>query len=282
MLGNARRLAIDFSGARDAFTKAWAYREEGTSDPMVDARIYQYEASLFIDLGQFEAAEMLLEHALKEYRLIKDTHREGRTLLKLGLAKMYASDPQSALALFAKAEPLFDLKEEPILSWCSRHNVIWCMSDLGQMTEALALLDQSRRLYRKFGRRDFWVTLRLYWLEGRIAFNFGRYEESEDILGLLVEKLEVEGTHPLELVLATIDLVHAMAVQRNRSRETILVIEKIIPVLRDLGLHAQGIAVWILLEQQISKGLADQLKWQEIQDYFRRNWYNPIPFEVPS
>ncbi len=280
VLGNARRLALDFPDARDAYTKAWAYREEGTNDPLVDARIFQYEASWFIDQGQFEAAEVLLQQALKEYRLIKDTHREGRTLLKMGVAKMY-HDQQSALALFAQAEPLFDLKEEPILAWCSRHNVIWCMNDLGQTAEALGLLDKSRPLYRKFGRRDLWVTLRLYWIEARIAFNFGRHEEAEDILRSLFDKLEAEGNHPLELVLIAVDLAHSMAVQEGRARDTILMIEKLLPILESLRLHQQGIAVWILLQQQIGKGLADKLKWEGIQDYFRRNWHNPIPYEPP-
>jgi len=130
VLGNSRRLAADFVGAREAYTRAWAHREQGTSDPLVDARILQFEASWFIDLGRFEDAEVLLSQALKEYRLVKDAHREGRTLLKMGIAKGYY-DPQSAIGLFAQAEPLFDLKEEPILAWCSRHNVLWCLNDLG-------------------------------------------------------------------------------------------------------------------------------------------------------
>jgi tetratricopeptide (TPR) repeat protein len=278
ILGNARRLAADFIGARDAYTRAWAHRESGSSDPMVDARIYQYEASWFIDQGQFEAADVLLQRALKEYRLIQDTHREGRTLLSLGVAKMY-HDPQTALALFAQAESLFDLKEEPILAWCSRHNVIWCLNDLGETREALTLLDKSRSLYRKFARRDLWVALRLYWLEGRIAFNLNKPEEAEDILRLLFEKLALEGNHPLELVLIAVDLLHAIAVQQTRTNDAVAMIEKLIPLLRRLGLHQQGIAVWILLQQQIGKGLVDALKWLEIQDYFRRNWRNEIPYE---
>jgi tetratricopeptide (TPR) repeat protein len=276
-LGNARRLARDFAGARDAYTKAWAYREEGTADPLVDARILQQEAAWFIDLGELEAAEVLLQNALKEYRLIKDTHREGRTLLKLGAVRMHA-DPQSALALFAQAEPLFDLKEEARLAWCSRHHVIWCMNDLGQTAEALALLDKSRALYLKFGRRDGWVTLRLHWLEGRLALNLGHHQDAEDILRRLFLRLEVERRQTATAALVAADLVHAIAVQDDRTRDAILMVERTLPALRNRGLHPEGIALWLSLKVEIAEGRSGEINWREIQDYFRRTWYKPAAF----
>jgi tetratricopeptide (TPR) repeat protein len=277
VLGNARRLARDFAGARDAYTKAWAYREEGTADPLVDARIMQQEAAWFVDLGEFEAAEVLLQNALKEYRLIKDTHREGRTLLKLAALRMHA-DPQSALALFAQAEPLFDLKEEPRLAWCLRHNVIWCMADLGQTEEALALLEQCRSLYQKFGRRDWWVTLRLHWLEGRLALSLGHSEDAEDILRRLFLMLEVESQHIMAPALVAVDLVRAIAVQTDRTRDAILMIDRTLPTLRNRGLHREGISLWLSLKEEIAEGRAGEIKWREIQEYFRRTWYKPAPF----
>lgn len=274
-LGNARRLALDFPGARDAFTKAWAYREEGTADPLVDAGIMQQEAAWFTDLGEFPAAEVLLQNALKEYRRVKDTHREGRTLLKIGAVKMH-SDPQSALALFAYAEPLLDLKEEPLLAWHLRHQVIWCMNDLGQAAEPLGLLEKSRTLYRKFGRRDREVTLRLHWLEGRIALNLGHHREAEDILGRLIGVLEAGSRHPMEVALVAVDLVRAIAAQEDRTRDAILMVERLVPSLRRL--HREAIALWLSLKVEIAEGRAEEIKWREIQDYFRRTWHRPAPF----
>ena len=274
-LGNARRQAFDFVGARDAFTKAWAYREEGTADPLVDAGIMQQEASWFVDLGEFEAAEVLLQDALKEYRRVKDTHREGRTLLKLGAVKML-SDPQSALALFAQAEPLVDLKEEPLLLWHLRHEVIWCMNNLGRAAEALALLEKSRALYHKFGRRDREVTLRLHWLEGRIALNLGHHREAEDILRRLMGLLEAASTLPMEVALVAVDLVRSIAVQEDRTRDAILMVGRSVPSLRRL--HREAIALWLSLKVEIAEGRAEGIKWQEIQDYFRRTLHRPARF----
>jgi tetratricopeptide (TPR) repeat protein len=274
-LGNARRLAQDFPGARDAFTKAWAYREEGTADPLVDAGIMQQEASWFVDLGEFEAAEVLLQNALKEYRRVKDTHREGRTLLKIGAVKMHA-DPQSALALFAYAEPLLDLKEEPLLAWHLRHQVIWCMNDLGQAAEALGLLEKSRMLYRKFGRRDREVTLRLHWLEGRMALNLGHYREAEDILRRLIGLLDAGSRHPMEVALVAVGLLRAIAIQEDRTRDAVLLVERMVPAMRRL--HQEAIALWLSLKVEIAEGRAEGIKWREIQDYFRRTWHKPVPF----
>jgi hypothetical protein len=170
------------------------------------------------------------------------------------------------------------LKEEPRLAWCSRHNVIWCMNDLGQTAEALALLEQSRSLYQKFGRRDWWVTLRLHWLEGRLALNLGHPEDAEDILRRLFLMLEVEGQHAVAPALVAVDLVYAIAVQHDRTRDAILMIDRTLPTLRNRGLHREGIGLWLSLKVEIAEGRSGEIKWREIQEYFRRTWYKPAPF----
>lgn len=84
-LGNARRLASDFEGARRSFNEAWrVLEEEGTNDPLEQAHIMSLEASYLNDLGDFETAETILEESLELYRKVGDTHMQGRTLLKMG------------------------------------------------------------------------------------------------------------------------------------------------------------------------------------------------------
>ncbi|MCR8526464.1 hypothetical protein WB334_26075, partial [Escherichia coli] len=58
ILGNAKRLASDFEGARRAFNEAWkVLEEEGTNDPTERAAIISLEASYVNDIGEFETAE---------------------------------------------------------------------------------------------------------------------------------------------------------------------------------------------------------------------------------
>src|SRR5215210_41059 len=52
-LGNVKRLASDFEGARRAFNQAWQIlEEEGTDDPLEQAHIIGLEASYMKDIGE--------------------------------------------------------------------------------------------------------------------------------------------------------------------------------------------------------------------------------------
>jgi hypothetical protein len=59
-LGNAKRIAEDFEGARRAFNEAWRILESGTRDSMGEALIISLEASYLKDIGEFEMAESSL------------------------------------------------------------------------------------------------------------------------------------------------------------------------------------------------------------------------------
>jgi hypothetical protein len=74
-----------------------------------------------------------------------------------------------------------------------------------------------------------------------------------------------------------------MAVQNDRTRDAILMVERTLPALRNRGLHQDGIALWLSLKEEIATGHSDEIKWREIQDYFRRTWHKPAPFaSAPS
>jgi tetratricopeptide (TPR) repeat protein len=274
-VGNARRLRADYKGAQDAFTEAWRRIEEGSGDPLVSARIQQFESSWFNDLGRYNEAEQLLELALRSYRSVHDEHREGRTILKLGCVRM-KWDPESAIVLFLEAETLYDPAEEPFLEWCVRHNTVWCLNDLERPKEALALLEESRPLYRKFS--DPWVRLRGYWLEARIAFSFGKYQDAEEIFKSLWEQVRAEGGHPIDLTLLSVDLAQVLA-ERGMVPQCVRLIEQLIPILRSIGLHDEGLAVWLLVAQKLqSAGKVGSVLWRELEDYFRRNFRVPVRF----
>ena len=68
ILGNARRLASDFEGARRSFNEAWRILEEGTGDSREEGYILGLEASYMKDIGEFELAESSLEEALEKYQ----------------------------------------------------------------------------------------------------------------------------------------------------------------------------------------------------------------------
>jgi len=59
-LANAKRLARDFPGAREALRYAWVALEQGTEDPAEEATLLCLEVSLLCDLGEFERAVELI------------------------------------------------------------------------------------------------------------------------------------------------------------------------------------------------------------------------------
>lgn len=276
VLGNACRLKADYAGAQAAYAEGWKRIESGSGDPMATARLQQYEASWFLDLGKYEEAEHLLELALRAYRSVNDEHREGRTVLQIGTVRM-KYDPQSAIVLFLEAEALYDPAEEPLLELCVRFNCAWCLNDLDRPEEALSLLEETRPLMRKFN--DPWVRLRGYWLEARIAFSFKRYEDAEEILKSLWTQVQAEGGHPIDLTLISVDLAQVLA-ERGQIAECVRLIEQLIPILRNIGLHDEGLAVWLLVAQRLHEaGAVKPTVWGQLVDYFRRNFRVPVHFQ---
>jgi tetratricopeptide (TPR) repeat protein len=279
-LGNALRCSGDYAGAERAFRAAWGFAEDGTADPLVGAQIFRYEGSLHDELGRYEHAEEAYRRALAEYVRAGDQHLQGRTLLSMSAAAI-DYDLKKALSYVARANALFDASIEPFLEWCARHNEIWILNDMGRPKEALALLESSREIYHHFGVADPWVRLRMYWIEGRIAFNLGRIKEAEVIFTMLFRLLDQEGKHPRELTRVAVDLLHAISAQDGRARDIMKFAEMLLPLLRDLGLHEQGLAIVAMLRDRLLQGAIDAAAWKAVATYMRRNWHQPVAAEVP-
>jgi tetratricopeptide (TPR) repeat protein len=281
VLGNTLRLGADFAGAERAFDTAWDLVEDGTADPLVDGLIYRYEGALFDELGRYDEAEAAYRNALIEYASIGDEHLQGRTLLSMANSAT-SYDPAKALAILDRANGLFQPLIEPFLEWCSRHIQIWCLNDLGEVPAALELLEASRDLYNHFGRADLLVHLRLHWVEARIAFNLGQLKEAEGIFSMLFRQLDEEGKHPVDLTLVAVDLLHTISAQEGREDDLFAFSEHLLPLLRNLGLHEQGLAVLLLLRERLLQGaFRREVRWKVLETYFRRNWHSPLP-EAPT
>ncbi|HEY6321282.1 MAG TPA: hypothetical protein VJA16_06965 [Thermoanaerobaculia bacterium] len=76
-----------------------------------------------------------------------------------------------------------------------------------------------------------------------------------------------------------VDLVRVIAVQKERAHDAAITVKN--APMRRLRLHKEGIAFWTSLKDQIAHGEAGDIKWREIQDYFRRTWYRPAPMGTP-
>lgn len=224
------------------------------------------------DMGEFEIAEASLEEALEIYRQLRDSHLEGRTLLKMGdcIGQIY---PERGIARVRQALPLIDVSKEPRLELCAQHDLAWFLNDSGKPEEALVVLDRARRVYQQFP--DKWTQLRLHWLEGRIAASIEDLAEAESIFGHLWDEFRARNLNH-ELVLVSIDLAEVLIAEGQAARAVALIKDSY-PIMKAWRLHRYALAAWIVFEQVVAQGHASDI-FRRIRDYYRRYWVRPVAF----
>lgn len=273
-LGNVKRIAADFEGARRAFNEAWRIAAGGTGDPLEAAHIIGLEASYIKDIGEFETAESTLEEALEIYRKARDPHQQGRILLQMGDVIGYVN-PERGLAHIRKALALIDTARDPRLELCAQHDLAKFLNESGRAEGALVILDRARPLYKKF--QDDFTQLRLHWLEGKIAANLGDLAGAESILGQLWEELRVRDLNQ-EVVLVSIDLAKVLTWKGEVARAAELVAQ-CYAIMKGWGLHRDALAAWLVLQKTLAQGHALGDIFQRIEVYYRRHWVKPAEFE---
>ncbi|HEY0783577.1 MAG TPA: tetratricopeptide repeat protein [Thermoanaerobaculia bacterium] len=273
ILGNARRLASDFAGARAALDEAWRLNALGTREPLERAQLLSLEASWMISMGEFERAEALLEEAVLLHRAAGNLHQQGRVLLKMGVAIGYVQ-PERGIAHIENALTLIDRATEPRLDLCAQHALAHCLSEAGRPQQALAVLDAARPLYKQFS--DDHTQLRLHWLEGRIARQLGHSAEAVDIFRQMREEFRVRDLHH-ETLLVSIDLAEAYVAAGEPELAARLVAE-LVPIIVRWGLHRDALSAWSILQDALELRRAEGL-FGALQEYFRRHWVKPGTFE---
>ena len=172
-LGNARRLASDFAGAEQALRFAESLAEDGSADPLEEARLLDLKALLLGDQGWFEEAAEMLDTVVEIYEDVKDLHRKGRTLISKGVYLGCSGRPQQAVELIPQGLALLDGELEPLLALAARRELAWFLNECGCCERAQSQLDSCRRSPGAGG--DARTDLRMEWLETRIAHRSGRW-----------------------------------------------------------------------------------------------------------
>jgi tetratricopeptide (TPR) repeat protein len=271
-LGNARRLASDLPGAREAINEAWCLHAEGTGDPLEKAHLLSLDASYIRTIGEFETAETTLEEALRIYTTAGDLHLQGRTLLKMGDAIGYVN-PERGIAHIRRALALINTSRESRLEICGQHDLARLLTDAGRPDEALAIVNRARPLYKQFP--DSWLQLRLHWLEGKIARGLGHLEEAEHIFRQLFAEFRERELHE-ELVFVALDLAETYVAEGQYASAARLVRE-VYPALCQWNLHRNALAAWLMLQNALELQEVDDMLGR-IRLYLLRHWNRPAEF----
>ncbi|HEX4961330.1 MAG TPA: hypothetical protein VF173_10865 [Thermoanaerobaculia bacterium] len=268
-LGNARRIAFDLAGAEEALNQAERLAESGSADPLEEARILDFRASLLSDQGRFEQAADLLDLVIDIYDDLREPHRKGRALISKGVILGYAGWPEEAIRQLRKGLSL--VEGEPRLVLMARHNLAWFLNDCGRSEEALQQLERFLHTYGEF--RDPWTELRLAWLSGRIAAGLDHFGEAERTLAEVRQRFLDEG-HGYDASLVTLDLAK-LFLRQGRVAEVRELAAGMINVFLSHDVHHQAAAALAVFQQAAELDRATPLLLDEIAAYLRRARKNP-------
>lgn len=270
-LGNARRIAFDLAGAEEALANAERVAEEGSADPLEEARILDLRASLLSDQGRFEQAAELLDAVIDIYEDLREPHRKGRAMISKGVFLGYAGWPEEAIRQIRRGLGLLDWEHEPRLVLMARHNLAWFLNDCGRSEEALHHLERFRHTYQEFD--NSWAGLRLAWLAGRIAAGLGRLDEAERTLRDVKLRF-LEGGLGYDASLVTLDLAK-LYLKEGRNAEVRVLADEMLTVFLSHDVHRQALAALAVFQKAVEQDTATPHLVQEITDYLQRARRNP-------
>jgi tetratricopeptide (TPR) repeat protein len=265
-LGNARRVADDLPSAEGALSRALALSGQGTGDPLLLARLMDLTASLYIDQRRFEEANRLLDWVYVIYRTAGDVHSAGRALISKGVSANYSLESEQAIGFLSQGLRLIDPAREPKLVLSAVHGITWCLVDCGRVSEASALLDQTRSLYTMHGER--FDELRAHWLEGRIAAGLKRDARAEEAF-LHVQEGFRKADLPYDRAIVSLDLA-ALWLHQGRTAETIEVIDEMVAIFRARNIRRETIGALLMLREAVQKDQATTALLQAVAGEFRR------------
>jgi tetratricopeptide (TPR) repeat protein len=270
-LGNTLRVLSDFRQAEQAFRKAETYLTAGWLDPLDEALLLEYQASLRRAQRRFDEALQMLDSAIVLYREVNEPHFQGRALMAKGLVLRYAGDYEAASAWFRDSLFLLDGGEEPRLLAVSQYNLIGCLHDSGRAQEAAALIPEARKLIEEVGQRS--DLLRLRWLEGTVAVTLGRTAEGESIFLELIEAFTADRlAYDVALVSLELSAVYA---RQGRTADVKRLATEMLPIFQSCEVHREAIAALIVFQkaaemEQLSVGLVE-----EVTTFLQRVRSNP-------
>jgi tetratricopeptide (TPR) repeat protein len=245
VLGNARKIAGDFSGAEDALLAA--ERLEPAHCPLIEAQRLEFLASLRTRQSRFPEAIEALKRAVLTRHEFGDVPAYVGTLIQLAIALHEFGEADAALRVIIRADRLIDHDVNPRLALIARHYGALILADSGQPHGALTALNRIEWLYAAV--RDPLMLLRRQWVHARIAGMLGgdmdslaeegfrNARESFQLLNMNYEAAEI-----------TLELARLHA-ERDRLDLVASDLRDCLPIFDALGIERESLAGRMLLNE---------------------------------
>jgi tetratricopeptide (TPR) repeat protein len=259
MRGNALRIRSDLTEAGRCLTRALKLLEDGTGDPLEEARVCELLSALRSNQGRIEQAVRLQERAMRLYRRAGHRDRLGKAMVDLASYTALAGDRDHAIELIHKALDLVDGERDPHTVLAARHNLALFLQESGRVREALGVLAKAKPLYERLG--DRYNLLRLRWLEGKLGREVGDFRLAEEAFDEVYRGF-VDVT-PIAAARAALDLA-LVYFEVGRVAEVPAIILAVEKVFRAQSIEPDALAAWLVLREAVDRRRLHQALLKDI------------------
>ncbi len=278
-LANAYRVNDDFRAALEALNRAATFREAGSGDRLIRARLTELYASYLNSTRYFEEACEILGAVDQLYREAGDVHQAGRALVVRGIYERYRGEPRTACALFERGLRDLDPNRDPELILTARQSYIATLVDCGEFRRAHRELFASG--LRKAVEDQPLFLLKIDWVEAEILAGLGRRQRAET--GYLnTRQGSIAAGQTFNAGLIGLDLA-ALYLEDGRERDAAVLAHEIFESLQALGVAREAERALHLFVQACERGVASGLVARHIRHFLERLEREPhLRFRLPA
>jgi tetratricopeptide (TPR) repeat protein len=278
-LANAHRVNDDFRSALEALNRAATFREVGTGDVLLRARLTELYASYLNSTRYFDEACEILGAVDLLYREAGDTHQAGRALVVRGIYECYRGELGAACALFERGLRDLNPDRDPELLLTGRQSYIVTLVECGEYRRAHRELFASG--LRKAAADQPLFLLKLDWVEAAILAGLGKRQRAE--AAFLCTRLGFsEAGQAFNAGLVGLDLA-ALYLEDGREQDAAALAQDIYESLRSLGVAREAERALQLLVQACERGVASGLVARHVRHFLERLEREPhLRFRLPA
>ena len=251
-LGNALRLALDFSAATAALEQAdreWS-KPRAHRDLKVLAHICIRKGALRMMRREYAVATQDVDRSCSLFRQLEQTRDEALALIQRARIHIYAGKLSEAVGDLREAAGLIDEDEERELAFAIRGNLANALVRAGQTDSAAKQLDRARQLNRAID--DPSGTLKLDWIAGDLSELRGDLEAAKRFY-LVVRAGFRDADEMRYFGMVSVDLMTIHSLHDEWERVGVLA-AKTLPILGSLILHRETLATVGLLAEAVEAG----------------------------